>query len=44
VALRRFDGVDTYISVAMNPVSSERNRKSMNTQQRMETVGKEEES
>lgn len=31
----------TCISVAMNPVSSERNRKSMKTQQRMETVGKE---
>lgn len=34
----------TYISVAMNPVSSDRKRKSMKTQQRMETVGKEEES
>lgn len=31
---------DTYISVAMNPVSSDRKRKSMKTQQRMETVGK----
>lgn len=35
---------DTYISVAMNPVSSDKNRKSMKTQQRMETGGKEEES
>lgn len=35
---------DAYISVAMNPVSSDRNRKSMKTQQRMETVGTEEES
>lgn len=30
----------TYISVAMNPVSSDRNRKRMKTQQRMETAGK----
>lgn len=30
---------DTYISVAMKPVSSDRNRKRMKKQQRMETVG-----
>lgn len=30
---------DTYISVAMNPVSSDRKRKRMKTQQRMETAG-----
>lgn len=34
-------GCDTYISVAMNPVSSDRNRKRMKTQQRMETAGRE---
>lgn len=31
---------DTYISVAMNPVSSDRKRKRMKTQQRMETEGR----
>lgn len=31
---------DTYISVAMNPVSSDRKRKRMKTQQRMETAGR----
>lgn len=34
---------NTYISVAMNPVSSERKRKSMKTQQQIETVGRESE-
>lgn len=38
-----FGVVVTYISVAMNPVSSDRNRKRMKTQQRMETVEEEEE-
>lgn len=32
---------NTYISVAMNPVSSERKRKSIKTQQQIETVGRE---
>lgn len=31
---------DTYISVAMNPISSDRKRKRMKTQQRMETAGR----